>query len=176
MMSDFYWVSDDSGIHLEHHGIKGQRKGRRRWQNEDGSLTPEGRVHYGVGEKEKSHFSNEQKKYMYDTEELEMQNGKKLTIDAYGMYRYAKNEKEVADIIKGNAFSSKSWIGEMKKHDPKLSAEMRKVNKGFYELAKKYGNVRYKDIDFKQLKKEENALTNREMSILTEYTRKHMRF
>lgn len=31
---------------LEHHGIKGQKWGVRRYQNEDGSLTPEGRVRY----------------------------------------------------------------------------------------------------------------------------------
>lgn len=35
---------------LYHHGIKGQKWGNRRWQNEDGSLTPAGREHYGYGE------------------------------------------------------------------------------------------------------------------------------
>lgn len=34
---------------LYHHGIKGQKWGLRRWQNEDGSLTPAGREHYGYG-------------------------------------------------------------------------------------------------------------------------------
>lgn len=33
--------------YLMHHGIKGQQWGQRRWQNEDGSLTPAGREHYG---------------------------------------------------------------------------------------------------------------------------------
>lgn len=37
------------GKELYHHGIKGQKWGTRRWQNEDGSLTPEGREHYGYG-------------------------------------------------------------------------------------------------------------------------------
>lgn len=32
---------------LYHHGIKGQKWGNRRWQNKDGSLTPEGYPHYG---------------------------------------------------------------------------------------------------------------------------------
>ncbi len=32
---------------LYHHGIKGQRWGVRRYQNPDGTLTPEGREHYG---------------------------------------------------------------------------------------------------------------------------------
>lgn len=32
---------------LYHHGILGQKWGVRRYQNSDGSLTPEGRSHYG---------------------------------------------------------------------------------------------------------------------------------
>ena len=36
---------------LYHHGVRGQRWHVRRWQNEDGSLTPAGRIHYGYGEK-----------------------------------------------------------------------------------------------------------------------------
>ena len=34
---------------LIHHGTKGQKWGERRYQYEDGSLTPEGRRHYGIG-------------------------------------------------------------------------------------------------------------------------------
>lgn len=34
---------------LCHHGVKDQKHGVRRWQYPDGSLTPEGRIHYGVG-------------------------------------------------------------------------------------------------------------------------------
>lgn len=35
---------------LAHYGVKGQKHGLRRYQNEDGSLTSEGRSHYGIGE------------------------------------------------------------------------------------------------------------------------------
>lgn len=38
-----------SSTYLAHHGVKGQKHGQRRWQNSDGSLTPAGRIHYGVG-------------------------------------------------------------------------------------------------------------------------------
>lgn len=34
---------------LYHHGVKGQKWGKRQWQNKDGSLTPEGYEHYGYG-------------------------------------------------------------------------------------------------------------------------------
>lgn len=37
--------------HLAHHGIKGQKWGVRRFQNPDGTLTPEGRRHYGVDDR-----------------------------------------------------------------------------------------------------------------------------
>lgn len=36
---------------LYHHGILGQKWGQRRFQNEDGSLTPAGRERYGYGKK-----------------------------------------------------------------------------------------------------------------------------
>lgn len=36
--------------YLMHHGIRGQKWGERRFQYEDGSLTPEGRRRYGVKE------------------------------------------------------------------------------------------------------------------------------
>lgn len=37
----------DSTNYLSHYGVKGQKKGVRRYQNEDGSLTAEGYTHYG---------------------------------------------------------------------------------------------------------------------------------
>lgn len=41
---------EHSDNYLIHHGVKGQKHDFRRYQNEDGSLTAEGRDHYGVGE------------------------------------------------------------------------------------------------------------------------------
>ncbi len=45
-MKTFY----TENAYLMHHGIKGQRWGVRRWQNEDGSLTPEGEKRYNKNE------------------------------------------------------------------------------------------------------------------------------
>ena len=42
-----------SSDELYHHGVKGQKHGVRRWQYKNGSLTPEGYVHYGYGHKRK---------------------------------------------------------------------------------------------------------------------------
>jgi len=37
--------------YLIHYGVKGQKWGRRNWQNYDGSYTAAGRQHYGIGER-----------------------------------------------------------------------------------------------------------------------------
>lgn len=42
--------SYSQGSYLIHYGVKGQKHGHRRYQNEDGTLTQEGRIHYGVGD------------------------------------------------------------------------------------------------------------------------------
>ena len=47
MYSDSFYEDDIEEI-LEHHGILGMKWGIRRYQNPDGSLTPEGRKRYGV--------------------------------------------------------------------------------------------------------------------------------
>ena len=42
-----FHYSNDSD-YLAHYGVPGQKKGVRKYQNEDGSLTPEGYRHYGI--------------------------------------------------------------------------------------------------------------------------------
>ena len=42
--------TEDEADFLMHYGVKGMKRGIRQWQNEDGSLTPEGYIHYGIGQ------------------------------------------------------------------------------------------------------------------------------
>ena len=49
---------------LVHHGIKGQKWGRRQYQNKDGSLTPAGRERYGSKENFEKQYLTEQKAAM----------------------------------------------------------------------------------------------------------------
>lgn len=48
-MDNIYYAITENG-ELVHSGKKGMRWGRRLYQNEDGSLTPLGRIHYGIGQ------------------------------------------------------------------------------------------------------------------------------
>lgn len=47
---NYYYSGFPYSDELYHHGVKGQRWGFRRYQNEDGSLTTLGKMHYGVSE------------------------------------------------------------------------------------------------------------------------------
>ena len=48
--------------YIKHHGIKGQKWGRRRYQNKDGSLTAEGKKHYGTEEAFNKHYEKDIKR------------------------------------------------------------------------------------------------------------------
>lgn len=53
-----YSVKRISEDELMHHGIKGQKWGVRRFENEDGSLTPEGKIRYNVAEKNANKYKS----------------------------------------------------------------------------------------------------------------------
>ena len=48
-----YYTLDMYSGELYHFGVKGQKHGVRQYQNKDGSLTPEGYIHYGYGKRNK---------------------------------------------------------------------------------------------------------------------------
>lgn len=114
-----------SGDYLEHHGILGQKWGVRRYQNKDGSLTPEGKERYrsemkSLGEellKAKDH------KTVYD----------KLNT-SQAVKEFNENNKYYRKLKRTN---------ELLKNDAKMFTEV--VNK---ELTKQYGN--FLDLPFDQ--------------------------
>jgi len=50
----------DNRLYIAHHGIKGQKWGVRRFQNEDGTLTSAGKKRYGLVGSTKAYFKRRQ--------------------------------------------------------------------------------------------------------------------
>ena len=104
-MSTYGYFKQDamSDYAIAHHGIKGQKWGIRRFQNPDGSLTPEGRSRYGISDKE---YSIAKKLYR----------GKgKYSIPLYTNLKsgsYEKAQKSVEAILKYDAMRSEAENGK----------------------------------------------------------------
>lgn len=71
---------------LTHTGVKGMRWGRRRYQNPDGTLTPEGRRHYGIGERYINGFDKKAKRSdtKYDDRINRAKSDKKISGKLFG--------------------------------------------------------------------------------------------
>lgn len=119
---------------LSHHGIKGQKWGIRRFQNEDGSLTPEGERRYGKMSSRK----------LYKT----------LTKE-YKAYRKTNGEgKHVKDLRKENVNRRKEW---------KNSKPYKDWNRQLFEKEKQLDAAHKKgdSKEFRRLHKEYDELSNR---------------
>ena len=119
-MSDYILIDGA----LYHHGIKGQKWGLRRWQNEDGSLTPAGREHYGYGEARTKLYNAKQ------------------------AYKQAKRESNKAY---NKAYNYSSYHPLTQFMGKKAKAESNKRWEDFYEKNKKEDEARKA---FKEAKKE----------------------
>ena len=85
--------------YLMHFGIKGQKHGIRRWQNEDGSLTPEGYIHYGVGQGNKAKAKAD--KYQAKADKIQLKADKyKVKADKYAKRAEKQEERGKAEIEK----------------------------------------------------------------------------
>lgn len=110
---------------LAHHGIKGQKWGVRRYQNDDGTLTPEGRARY-LEETERAYNENRRinqtaKQHLKSINEYNKRASKEINIDDYdkvSKYLYNKINKKVSeagdDDQKRIDASSKAMVYEKK--------------------------------------------------------------
>ena len=90
---------------LMHHGIKGQRWGIRRWQNKDGSLTPEGRMHYAKENYEtintyaKTLYNSYDKTKLSNSSERFNQLGSELADDYDDYYESLKSNSKFKEAV-----------------------------------------------------------------------------
>lgn len=127
---------------LYHHGVKGQKWGRRRYQNKDGSLTPEG----------KKRVSNKQvreEKRKIQTDEYNRLK-KKHGLDEKYDEIIKFGEKHGLDLDDGGGGSKEAGAKYMKmwddwsKIDDRISAQSRKKAENY--VLKTYGEKRVKSL------------------------------
>lgn len=124
---------------LYHFGIKGQKWGRRRWQNEDGSLTEAGRRRYGTVENYERLTNRKKVKYMTD-EEL-AKNTQRL--EAENRYRALQREssgidkltKLVSEIAKKKNDKNRNELEKLKQQTQQVVAK-EATKKAFLEVRK----------------------------------------
>lgn len=138
---------------IEHHGVKGQKRGVRRYQNEDGSLTSLGRQHYGIGTWLKKRFSPAEKGYRMAKKQKE--------IDAKIKYQQSVNQlKELKNQEKyqkqQHKQERKAFEDERKaqKFEQKMREETLKSQERQYNLGQKTALDLQKQRDVSQAERE----------------------
>ena len=103
-MSEYYITR--SPDYLEHHGILGMKWGVRRFQNPDGSLTPEGRARYG-DVLTKKQMENYIREYNLRTGSKKTINKNTVFKTPNGMYDYKGRKLRNADVEVDNPTEEK---------------------------------------------------------------------
>ena len=119
------YVFDDE-TELYHHGIKGQRWGDRRFQNEDGSLTPEGRERYGVGDRVRNFF-----KIKKSDQQIKADEQKAKAKISYNTQKYKADLKSKAQKEKDAraAEEERNRLKEQAKTEKMLKKEQGKIDR-----------------------------------------------
>lgn len=165
---------DWEGDFLAHHGIKGQKWGQRRWQNEDGSLTSAGRAHYGYGEggsKKMGRVYNRQLRKLNKLAAKADVNAQKAAAEKYD--KRASKAVKVGNIAAGATAAltlGKHGMTRLAKHlDDKVVAsnhnEIRRLmdanNKAYEEQAANNRLVKSGDMSSKYAKRLNNDISER---------------
>lgn len=132
--------SEEEDDHLEHWGLLGMRRGVRRWQNYDGSLTPAGRIRYGVGpardSSEKSSKNSGRVSRSGDTDRVSVRTDRTKStagkiVEAYKQHKEAK--KKAAEE-KRKAEEKAARVQKMKEGKARKAAERKAAEE--HEAAK----------------------------------------
>ena len=133
----------DQGEHLSHHGIKGQKWGVRRFQNSDGTLTAEGRKHYGAGDSGSKRMARQFNRQMRKLNRLQRYadtNQQRANIEKYDSRakKAIKVGNTAAGIAAGTLAGSRGLGALSKKFDDGISSawfhanEARKAERASY--------------------------------------------
>lgn len=99
----WYIGSEENTDYIAHYGILGQKWGIRRYQNPDGSLTPEGRARYGSQE----NYERALRKHDRNVKIAQgVAVGALAGLAIYGGAKYLKNKKAIMRQLQGGLNSS----------------------------------------------------------------------
>ena len=151
-MSEYYFTG--SPDYLEHHGILGMKWGVRRFQNPDGSLTPEGRARYG-DVLTKKQMKNYIREYNLRTGSNKEINKNTVFKTPNGMYDYKGRKLRNANVEVENPTEEKKTSSESKPSDKKRMTddELRAANERMRleeEYLKHVANLNPKKVSFGQ--------------------------
>ena len=124
-MSEYYITR--SPDYLEHHGILGMKWGVRRFQNPDGSLTPEGRARYG-DVLTKKQMENYIREYNLRTGSKKTINKNTVFKTPNGMYDYKGRKLRNADVEVDNPTEEKNTESKPKNENRMSDDELRAAN------------------------------------------------
>lgn len=147
---------------LMHYGIKGQKWGVRRFQNEDGTLTPAGRKKYKLEIKEEN-----KKAFEYGREASISSHAaayaKNKSINS--QYKYKKALLKDPNMIKSSTQKKRRYAEADAMSSKQLEAYARSAEKKAKEhcnsLIKKYGSENVKNIRYSDFKAKDGSITKR---------------
>ena len=111
---------------IAHHGVKGQEWGKRKYQYEDGSLTPLGKQHYGVGDGDGRSNDGNNKKASNKNNTSQNQNNNGPTpeeLAAQEQARKAAKRKKILIAAGVTAAAIAGIVLAKKYHDAKIQNE-----------------------------------------------------
>lgn len=125
LIEAYYAQEHDENESLTHHGIKGQHWGVRRYQNTDGSLTPEGRRHWGIGDAIRGAKTNVQK-YVKSKKAAALRNKKNSILARGDVNEILKNKHLFTTNELDKAISRTQRMSMLEAMTPEKAAQRKK--------------------------------------------------
>lgn len=157
---------------LEHHGVKGQKWGKRRYQNKDGSLTPLGYKHWGIGtgfkDKVSKAIETSKKNRERKSQERDARQAEKITKQAEKARKQLEENARKREIqeLKNQAAATKRETKQLKNVERQIKKDERaakKEAKDFKKTEKKKEEL-LKNDDLDEILKNKDIFSTAELN------------